>query len=60
MAARIENGQVQLLTRIFLDWTAKYPSAAAALASLNVNMPISTANSVASMMRDCRASRASN
>jgi bifunctional non-homologous end joining protein LigD len=29
MAARIDNGRVQLLTRTGLDWTAKYPSAAA-------------------------------
>jgi ATP-dependent DNA ligase len=36
MAARIENGRVQLLTRTGLDWTAKYPNAAAALGSLNV------------------------
>jgi DNA ligase D-like protein (predicted ligase) len=36
MAARIDNGRVQLLTRTGLDWTAKYPSAAAALASLNI------------------------
>jgi DNA ligase D-like protein (predicted ligase) len=36
MAARIDEGRVQLLTRTGLDWTAKYPSAAAALASLNV------------------------
>jgi hypothetical protein len=36
MAARIDKGRVQLLTRTGLDWTAKYPSAAAALASLNV------------------------
>jgi ATP-dependent DNA ligase len=25
MAARIDNGRVQLLTRIGLDWTDKYP-----------------------------------
>jgi bifunctional non-homologous end joining protein LigD len=31
MAARIDNGRVQLLTRTGLDWTAKYPSAIAAL-----------------------------
>jgi DNA ligase D-like protein (predicted ligase) len=37
MAARIENGRVQLLTRTGLDWTDKYPSAIAALANLNVN-----------------------
>ena len=37
MAARIENGRVQLLTRTGLDWTGKYPSAVAALANLNVN-----------------------
>src|ERR1700748_1672772 len=36
MAARIDNGQVQLLTQTGLDWTAKYPSAIAALANLNV------------------------
>src|SRR6202044_3425708 len=36
MAARIDNGRVQLLTRTGLDWTNKYPSAAAALANLNV------------------------
>src|SRR5580704_4089810 len=36
MAARIENGRAQLLTRTGLDWTDKYPSAAAALANRNV------------------------
>jgi ATP-dependent DNA ligase len=36
MAARIDNGRVQLLTRTGLNWTAKYPTAVAALASLNV------------------------
>jgi bifunctional non-homologous end joining protein LigD len=36
MAARVEKGQVQLLTRTGLDWTAKYPGAVAALANLNV------------------------
>jgi bifunctional non-homologous end joining protein LigD len=36
MAARIDNGRVQLLTRTGLDWTAKYPGAGAALASVNV------------------------
>jgi ATP-dependent DNA ligase len=36
MAARIDNGRVQLLTRTGLDWTDKYPSAIAALATLNV------------------------
>ena len=34
MAARIDNGRVQLLTRTGLDWTAKYPSAIAALANV--------------------------
>jgi bifunctional non-homologous end joining protein LigD len=34
MAARIDNGRVQLLTRTGLDWTAKYPSAIAALGNL--------------------------
>jgi DNA ligase D-like protein (predicted ligase) len=36
MAARLDNGRVQLLTRTGLDWTAKYRSAVAALANLNV------------------------
>ena len=36
MAARIDNGLVQLLTRTGLDWTGKYPSVIAALANLNV------------------------
>jgi ATP-dependent DNA ligase len=27
MAARIDNGRAQLLTRTGLDWTAKYPIA---------------------------------
>ena len=36
MAARIDNGRAQLLTRTGLDWTAKYPSVIAALENLNV------------------------
>src|ERR1700753_898082 len=36
MAARIDNGRVQLLTRTGLDWTNKYPSAIAALANMRV------------------------
>jgi bifunctional non-homologous end joining protein LigD len=36
MAARIDNGRAQLLTRTGLDWTEKYPSVIAALANLNV------------------------
>jgi bifunctional non-homologous end joining protein LigD len=36
MAARIDSGRVQLLTRTGLDWTAKYPSAVAVLANVNV------------------------
>jgi ATP-dependent DNA ligase len=35
MAARIDNGRVQLLTRTGLDWTGKYPSAIEALANVN-------------------------
>src|ERR1700744_5793267 len=34
MAARIDNGRVQLLTRTGLDWTEKYPGAVAALANV--------------------------
>jgi ATP-dependent DNA ligase len=33
MAARIDNGEAQLLTRAGLDWTGKYPSIIAALAN---------------------------
>jgi bifunctional non-homologous end joining protein LigD len=36
MAARIDNGRVQLLTRTGLDWTGKYPSVIAALAQVTV------------------------
>jgi hypothetical protein len=36
MAARLDNGRVQLLTRTGLDWTAKYPSAVEAFANVNV------------------------
>ena len=36
MAARVDNGRVQLLTQTGLDWTSKYSSAIAALANLNV------------------------
>jgi ATP-dependent DNA ligase len=36
MAAQVENGRVQLLTRTGLDWTGKYPSAVAALSVLKV------------------------
>jgi bifunctional non-homologous end joining protein LigD len=36
MAARIDNGHTQLLTRTGLDWTGKYPSMAEALANLDV------------------------
>ncbi|MBV9910536.1 MAG: non-homologous end-joining DNA ligase [Hyphomicrobiales bacterium] len=34
MAARIDNGRVQLLTRTGLDWTDKYPAAVAAVANV--------------------------
>jgi bifunctional non-homologous end joining protein LigD len=36
IAARLDHGRVQLLTRTGLDRTDKYPSAIAALANLNV------------------------
>ena len=36
MAAPIDHGRAQLLTRTGLDWTGKYPSAVAALANVNV------------------------
>jgi len=34
MHARLEHGEVRLLTRNGLDWTAKYPQIAAAVAAL--------------------------
>jgi ATP-dependent DNA ligase len=34
MAARIDNGRAQLLTRTGLEWTDKYPNAVAALVSV--------------------------
>src|SRR5271154_871016 len=34
MAARIDHGRAQLLTRTGLDWTDKYPSVIAALADV--------------------------
>jgi ATP-dependent DNA ligase len=40
MAARLDNGRVQLLTRTGLDWTEKYPSAIAALANMKAGMPV--------------------
>jgi DNA ligase D-like protein (predicted ligase) len=36
MAARLDNGRAQLLTRTGLEWTHKYPSVVAALANLSV------------------------
>jgi ATP-dependent DNA ligase len=36
MAARIDNGHAQLLTRTGLNWTHKYPSVVAALVNLKV------------------------
>src|SRR3984957_7387083 len=36
MAARIDSGRVQLLTRTGLDWTGKYPGAIASPGNLNV------------------------
>jgi DNA ligase D-like protein (predicted ligase) len=36
MAARIDNGRAQLVTRTGLDWSSKYPSVIAVLANLNV------------------------
>jgi bifunctional non-homologous end joining protein LigD len=36
MAARIDNGRVQLLTRTGLDWTDRYPSVIAPYAPVAV------------------------
>src|SRR5947208_12685392 len=39
MLGRLDNGEVQLLTRTGLDWTSKYPAIAEALSEL----PVTTA-----------------
>jgi hypothetical protein len=39
MAARIDHGRVQLLTRTGLDWTDKYPSAIPLLARNSFDRP---------------------
>jgi hypothetical protein len=56
MAARIDNGRVQLLTRTGLDWTAKYPSAIAALANLTIKTAYLDGELCGSTNLDCRAS----
>lgn len=55
MAARIDNGRVQLLTRTGLDWTDRYPVAVAALANLSVKTPTLMASCAALMKLDCQA-----
>ena len=57
MAAQIDNGRVQLLTRTGLDWTAKYPSAVAALENLNVKTAYIDGELCGVDEADCRASR---
>jgi ATP-dependent DNA ligase len=56
MAAHIDDGRVQLLTRTGLDWTDKYPSAIAALANLNIKTAYIDGNSGAWMRLGCRPS----
>jgi hypothetical protein len=56
MAARIDNGHTQLLTRTGLDWTDKYPSAVAALTNLNVRTAYIDGELYALMSLDCPAS----
>jgi ATP-dependent DNA ligase len=56
MAARIDHGRAQLLTRTGLDWSDKYPSLVAALANVKAKTAYLDGNSAASMTRDCRAS----
>ena len=46
MAARIDHGRVQLLTRTGLDWTDKYPSAIAALSKPRNHAPPEAGRSV--------------
>jgi bifunctional non-homologous end joining protein LigD len=47
MHARLDRGEVRLLTRNGLDWTAKYPQIARAVAALPGARPISTASCAA-------------
>jgi bifunctional non-homologous end joining protein LigD len=47
MHARLDHGEVRLLTRNGLDWTHKYPAIARAVASLPARRPISTASCAA-------------
>jgi ATP-dependent DNA ligase len=47
IAARIDQGAVQLLTRSGLDWTAKYPGPPPRSGRLGSNPPILTASSAA-------------
>jgi ATP-dependent DNA ligase len=56
MAARIDNGRVQLLTRTGLDWTAKYPSAVTALENINVKSAYLDGELCGVDDSDCRAS----
>ena len=55
MAARIDHGNAQLLTRTGLDWMAKYPSVIAAVSQLRTKSRISTTSVVASTTPDCPA-----
>jgi hypothetical protein len=56
MAARLDQGRAQLLTRTGLNWTAKYPSVIAALAKLNMKTAYLDGDSAESMKLDCRPS----
>ena len=47
MHARLDRGEVRLLTRNGLDWTAKYPQIAAAVRRSTRARPISTASCAA-------------
>ena len=66
MAARIDDGRVQLLTRTGLDWTDKYPSAIAALANVRVKTayiwsgPLGPDKDHAADLTACRELRSSN
>jgi bifunctional non-homologous end joining protein LigD len=47
MHARLDRGEMRLLTRNGLNWTTKYPQIAAAVAALPRAKPISTASCAA-------------
>jgi bifunctional non-homologous end joining protein LigD len=59
MHARIDDGQVKLLTKTDLDWSERYHRTIEALSKVRVKSPMSTASSARSMPTACQFSAAS-